>query len=527
VIKLTIHASVEAAMQQAFPKPAAAAKRALAKYISVVESMLFDALQRGLTPEQRKLGLYSISLDQLANKGGQIGPKKIRVHKWLTDNDWDIVQTVVLGTKFSGQNSLVKLTALATIQNSLQVPVQSLSEAATDEEIDAYLSGDDVSNIALFDHLYPEYNLEWREDKLNTLFDWVPVDVESVKAYVYWLETESNLIQGPKKDLALRQSLSILGIASVTKGYYLQRKKPSPFGRTYYEGVSVQNVNKELRRAMLGNCWEYDIRSSVVAWKMGYARGYLAASGLDQDLKKSFPSTLLYLEHKADFMATVSHYVFLDSSPVPKDLRPKLLKRAFTAISFGARQTAKGWLDASGNWTNPALVDILQNSEDRTRFLSDVTVKQFIKEQNALDDYLYDLFKKFRPDLLLEGYLQTESGRPSKAKVLAYLYQHGETQVMDIVRQAALAKGLVPIANVHDAIFFKRRLGAEFKNAIEWQMREQTGNPYWHLTPKQIERYTPRSLNAERELGEHKKRIEQEELLANGYKSVFSNIVTG
>lgn len=527
MIKLTIHESVEAALQKAFPKPAAAAKRALTKYISVVESMLFDALQRGLTPEQRKLGLYAISLEQLANKGGQIGPKKIRVHKWLTDNDWDIVQTVVLGTKFSGQNSLVKLTALATIQNSLQVPIQSLSAATTDEEIDAYLCGDDVSNIALFDHLYPEYNLEWRDEKLKELFDWVPVDVESVKAYVYWLETESDLIQGPKKDLALRQALSILGIASVTKGYYLQRKKPSPFGRTYYEGISVQNVNKELRSAMLGNCWEYDIRSSVVAWKMGYARGYLAASGLDQDLKKSFPSTLLYLEHKADFMATVSHYVFLESSPVPKDLRPKLLKRAFTAISFGARQTAKGWLDGSGNWTNPALVDILQNSEDRTRFLSDFTVKQFIKEQNALDDYLYDLFKKFRPDLLLERYLQTDSGRPSKAKVLAYLYQHGETQVMDIVRLAALAKGLAPIANVHDAIFFKRRLGAEFKNEIEWQMREQTGNPYWHLTPAQIERYTPRSLNADRELGEHKKRIAQEELLAKGYKSVFPNILTG
>ena len=527
MIKLSVHESVEAALQKAFPKPAAAAKRALAKYISVVESMLFDALQRGQTPEQRKLGLYAISLEQLANKGGQIGPKKIRVHKWLTDNDWDIVQTVVLGTKFSGRNSLVKLTALTTIQNSLQVPIQSLAAATTDEEIDAYLSGDDVSNIALFDHLYPEYNLEWRDEKLKELFDWVPVDVESVKAYVYWLETESNLIQGPKKDLALRQSLSILGIASITKGYYLQRKKPSPFGRTYYEGTSVQNVNKELRRAMLGNCWEYDIRSSVVAWKMGYARGYLAASGLDQDLKKSFPSTLLYLEHKADFMATVSHYVFLDSSPVPKDLRPKLLKRAFTAISFGARQTAKGWLDASGNWTNPALVDILQNSEDRTRFLSDVTVKQFIKEQNVLDEYLYDLFKKFRPDLLLERYLQTDSGRPSKAKVLAYLYQHGETQVMDIVRQAALAKGLMPIANVHDAIFFKRRLGAEFKNAIEWQMREQTGNPYWHLTPKQIERYTPRSLNTDRELGEHKERIAQEELLAKGYKSVFPNILTG
>jgi hypothetical protein len=79
VIKLTVHDSVEAALKKAFPTPAAAAKRALAKYIGVVESMLFDALQRGQTPEQRKLGLYAISLDQLANKGGQIGPKKIEV----------------------------------------------------------------------------------------------------------------------------------------------------------------------------------------------------------------------------------------------------------------------------------------------------------------------------------------------------------------------------------------------------------------------------------------------------------------
>ena len=519
MIKLTVHESVEAALQKAFPKPAAAAKRALAKYISVVESMLFDALQRGQTPEQRKLGLYAISLDQLANKGGQIGPKKIRVHKWLTDNDWDIVQTVVKGTKFSGQNSQVKLTSLVTVQNNLQIPAASLSAATTDEEIDAYLSGDDVSNIALFDHLYPEYNLEWREDKLRQLFDWVPVDVESVKAYVYWLETESKMIQGPKKDLALRQALSILGIAAVTKGYYLQRKKPSPFGRTYYEGTSVQNVNKELRRAMLGNCWEYDIRSSVVAWKMGYARGYLAASGLDQDLKKSFPATLLYLEDKADFMATVRHYVFPESSPVPKELRPKLLKQAFTAISFGARQTAKGWLDASGNWTNPALVEILQNADDRMRFLSDDIVKSFIKEQNILDNYLYDLLKKFHPELLLEKYLQTDSGRPSKAKVMAYLYQHGETHVMDIVRQVALANGHIPIANVHDAIFFKRRLGVELKSEIEWQMREQTGNPYWHLTPKQIERYTPRSLNAKREEQEHKDRMAIEQARAVAYYS--------
>ena len=88
---------------------------------------------------------------------------------------------------------------------------------------------------------------------------------------------------------------------------------------------------------------------------------------------------------------------------------------------------------------------------------------------------------------------------------------------MDIVRQAAMAKGLVPIANVHDAIFFKRRLGVDLKTEIEWQMREQTGNPYWHLTPKQIERYTPRSLNAQREEQEHKDRMALEQARAVAY----------
>jgi hypothetical protein len=522
VIKLTVHDSVEAALQKAFPKPAAAAKRALAKYISVVESMLFDALQRGQTPEQRKLGLYAISLDQLANKGGQIGPKKIRVHKWLRDNNLELLETVVPGSKFTGLNSQVKVSPLVTLHNSLTVVAGSLAVATTDEQMDAYLAGDPVSNNALFHHLYPEYGQQWREDKLAELFDWVPVDVESLKAYVVWLETQSQLIKDAKKDTALRQSLTILGVAAVTRGYYLQRRKASPFGRMYYEGTSVQNVNKELRRAMLGNCWEYDIRSSVIAWKMGYARSFLNETGLDIDLRKSFSATLLYLEDKADFMATVRYFVFTETSPVPKDLQPKLLKRAFTAISFGARQQAKGWLDTSGNWNNPALVEILQNKDDRERFLAEKTVQLFIKEQNALDDYLYNHFKQLRPDLLKESYLQTASGRPSKAKVLAYLYQHGETQVMDIFRRAVLASGHKPLANVHDAIFFKRRLGVDLKSEVEWQMREQTGNPYWHLSASKLERYTPRSLNAESDEAAHKARIAQEEVLAKGYVGLLT-----
>lgn len=289
MIKITVHESVEEALHKAFPRPTASAKKALAKYVAVVESMLFDALQHGRTPEQLKLNLYAVSLDQLANKGGQIGPKKIRIHKWLRENNLELLETVVPGSKFTGQNSQVKLTPLITMQNTLTVPSGSIAAATTDEEIDAYLSGDPASNKALFDHLYPEYGQEWKEEKLAELFHWVPVDIESVKAYLYWVEIESTHIKEAQKDTILRQALTIIGVATLTKGYYVQRVKPSQFGRTYYEGTSVQNVNKDLRRAMLGNCWEYDIRSSVVAWKMGYARSLLCDSGLDVDLRKHFP----------------------------------------------------------------------------------------------------------------------------------------------------------------------------------------------------------------------------------------------
>ena len=87
MIKITVDSAVYEALQKAFPKPANTAHRALAKYISVLETMLFQSLHFEVTPMQRKLDLFAISLQQLANKGGQIGPKKQRVHAWLRDNN--------------------------------------------------------------------------------------------------------------------------------------------------------------------------------------------------------------------------------------------------------------------------------------------------------------------------------------------------------------------------------------------------------------------------------------------------------
>jgi len=281
----------------------------------------------------------------------------------------------------------------------------------------------------------------------------------------------------------------ILSVAKDKGGKYYQRKKPSDFGRTYYSGISVQNVNKELRRAMLGNCWEYDIRSSVVAWKMGFATECIAALNLHGTVRDYFKHTLSYLEDKKGLMATLHYLVFGKDSEVPVTQQGDLLKQAFTALSFGARKTAKAWVDQNGEWARPAMVEIFRVKEERDRFLNDVSVVGFVKEQAMLDDFLFNGVKQHRPDLLKLPYLQTQGGSPSKSKCVAFLYQHEETAVMGVVRDALAAHGKTVLASIHDAIITKEKLGVELMSEIEQLMRDQTNNDYWRLGSKQLKRY--------------------------------------
>ena len=522
LIKITVDAKVYEALSLAFPKPANSAHRALAKYISVLEAMLFKSLHFAATPLQRKLDLFAISLQQLANQGGQIGPAKQRVHAWLRSHNLSLVEPVILGSNLTGGVSQCRLTDLVTMVDTLAIEETILTAISSDRELDQYLGGDEFSCYQLFNLLYPGIKRRASDAELEELFDVVPVDKESVKSYIVWLSTEAELITLQKKNQALRQARIILAIASVMNGYYLQRRKPSPFGRRYYEGVSVQNINKELRRAVLGDCWEYDIRSSVVTWKMGWAKQYIDAYGQGKDLRKVFSATLNFLEDKVDFMGTVQYFTFGDSSPVHKDLQPKLLKQAFTAISFGARQNTTGWQNESGGWSNPALVDIIKNGADRDRFLNDLTVQAFIKEQGILDAHLYERVKAQRRDLLSKPFLQTPSGRPSKSKILAYLYQHDETEVMNVVCAVAEKYDREPIARVHDAIFFKRKLGVDLRHEMELCMQEHTKNPYWRLSHKQLERYEPRYLDLKMDEAAHKERIRQETIRAREHYANLS-----
>ena len=107
--------------------------------------MLFKSLHFAATPLQRKLDLFAISLQQLANQGGQIGPKKLRVHAWLRNNNLNLVEAVVLGSNLTGDVSQCRLTSLVTMVDTLAIEKKILKSISSDQELDQYLAGDEFS----------------------------------------------------------------------------------------------------------------------------------------------------------------------------------------------------------------------------------------------------------------------------------------------------------------------------------------------------------------------------------------------
>jgi hypothetical protein len=227
----------------------------------------------------------------------------------------------------------------------------------------------------------------------------------------------------------------------------------------------------------------------------------------------------LFLEDKKDFMATVRYYTFKEDSNVPRDLQDKLLKQAVTAISFGARRGTKGWRVSATEWSNPALVEIFRNNEERERFMNCPIIKKFISEQNTLDKFIYQTCREANPPFMSVPEVRTQCGVLSKAKVIAYLYQHFETQVMDVASEEIEKRGRKVLARIHDAIIIDKRLGVDNKIEIEEAMHKATSNPYWHLTPKELQPFErPYSLDRV-EIEAHQERIREEEVFAKQAKS--------
>ena len=207
-----------------------------------------------------------------------------------------------------------------------------------------------------------------------------------------------------------------------------------------------------------------------------------------KEWRRLFWASILYLEDRADFMRDVRREMFPASTTLTVDFQEKLIKDALTAISFGARAKAVGWLPEGGKWINPSIRGIIKNLSQRVAFLNAEIVQQFVKEQGILDDYLANGMKQELP-MLYYGPLITRNIKPSKSKAVAYLYQHAEAQLMRVAIDVLKKHGIKPIALIHDAFIVRRKLSLSQRDEIHDALRSTTENKFWTIKSTQLKGY--------------------------------------
>ena len=486
MFSLRIDPCVLTQLRQAFPKPPACAEKALEKYRRLLESLVFKAIQRGRDPYDLKVGTYSIPVSILTHQGPQLNAGKWRLHAWLKANQLDLVKVVELGSNLNGLVSRVKLTDLVTINDARSDLATQLAAATSAAEIDALLSGSDIANGELFHRLYPDYFTALSSQARDTLYDLAPIDIGSLQAYITWLNTKATKLNPTRIEQLTKQAMVIHAVAKYTRGFLPMRRKPSAFGRMYYQGLSVQNVDKTLRRAMLGDCWEYDIRASVITWKLTFARELASQIAPNKPWTSVFWASVLYVENRAEFMRDVRAATFGTNPVTTREFQDSLIKQAITAIGFGARAQSQGWREQDGSWSTVALGNILTSSDDREHFLDCPIIEKFIDEQTQLDKYLEAGVKEQLPDVYF-GELVTAKVRPSRSKAVAYIYQHQETQAMNTARAVLAQHGIKPIANIHDAFIVRHKLPVSVQHAVIDAIRVDMGNELYTIKANRLE----------------------------------------
>jgi hypothetical protein len=472
-------------LKATFPK-ANAAENGLRKYVALLEDMLNESELRGITSFNQKFGTYSLSLSALNKASATLtaNKKEISIYTWLKDNALSLHDVKILGGKFGLYQGL------SIIKQSDFIKIEEV-----DDRHDPYTA---------FNKLHPNFS-QLTQCQIDSDYDSCSIDIASLDNYVHNLCQLKKAHKLSNQDrTAYVQASRISAAAKYKNKIFYQKKKLSLFGRTYYEGLSVQNVRKDLRAAMLGNCFEYDMCSSVVAWKLGYGQACIDENKKlnGKSVQTAFPMCYQYWKDKSVLINAIKAHVFInrDLDDIDSDMddiyshyddgeQTALIKSAMTALNFGARLSSFEFTNKKNDSQKAAIAEILKDNEHECdRFLTFPDVKAFVNEQKLLNKTIMKIEKQVQPDLSNLPFLVNTRNTLQQQKALAYLYQSSETNVMNIVRANAKLQGLTVLANIHDAIIFKSKLKASVLKKIHADIVQQTGNRFWLLKEKQLHR---------------------------------------
>lgn len=306
--------------------------------------------------------------------------------------------------------------------------------------------------------LYSPYNEQIQRDE----FDLVPVDQRSLGNYIKSncvIDRERNPGQAEDLNRNLKHAQRIWMLASANNWHLMQVHSESAFGRRYYQGPNLQNTPKIVRHAVLGDCHEYDIESSVFAWKLSWFREICRRG----DEHIAMPATLEYLDHKHAMRRKLAQSVFDTTSPWAVDL----IKQLITAIGFGAPARAQGYR-VENRYQRPALATIITAKSRLDRALSDPWLQEFVEEQNRMNAVIigYGQLTGQEPEWRSVPELLDKAKRLRPNSVIAYLYQQHERKILDWAEQFCADREV--LLTVHDCIYTREPVKlSEFRAGIQ------------------------------------------------------------
>jgi len=307
------------------------------------------------------------------------------------------------------------------------------------------------------------------ESTMDTI-ETVPVDINSLTDFITNTQREiENTAKNSKHEAKLYKNLRQAKYVKIIAEFFYsafnrhvlpQIPKPSPYGRVYYKGINIQNVSKEVRTAILGDHYVYDLNAAVYAIKLMMIKTIMRENGMDDF--GHFTYTKEYLDYKNQIRKKLARHI-----TAYKD-GEKLVKEAITAIGFGARIGGGSWL-VDGEWQTSSIEDIIMNPEDRKNFTNDPWVKEFVREQEKMTSIIAEYY------IESEGFLESvvtvpnmhKNGKIRKTQVMSYVFQHAEKNIMDLI-----TKNIPVVARVHDSFITKKKLGIDAMKEIKYQLNK-------------------------------------------------------
>jgi len=493
-------------------------RKNVTKYIESKLNKILTSVFTILCKDQRhpnfedREDIYRASLKNHKTEWGQcsIGGKQIRPSS--------IINKVLFVNRFTGNNAL-------GIESAVEIhPLTLAALREYMEEFETSLT-----------------NRDWVTDKvvINSSASFkTPIDVLGLRQFVTQVLKDETK---PEKKRLRQAGLANKILCSLNSNNELEQELiDKETARTYFKGLNLQTMDRDIRHAALGKCYQYDLRAGVFGVLAAVAKTYVDTFYTKQDdspLDYHFHSIKEYISNRHYTRLRVARTLYPDDEKlfdyggkVKKSRNYHKVKDAITALSFGASTNSLArWKNKNtGKWEQSSLLKILGSSQVVEKFLEIDEVKLLLGEfenvKSCILEYL-DEDESFRAQIFTNT-PQTDDpdelmpyDQLSDNQKIAIVYQTFESLILlefnaRLKQQYPTIRLLLP---VHDGFYYS--------NAFNWIDIVWTLNiPYISKKAKDVyvqfekSQYGLSNITAQTE-EHHRRFIMEEEVAAEEYRS--------